>query len=102
MRSLQRPTEETLPTVTKQTRRKHQKVLPQKQTTPHNSYANTLKPQHNQFQTANPQTQKQATYQQQMQLPSTDIQELKVVMKGLMEQMGTVLNLLTTLVSKMT
>jgi hypothetical protein len=68
----------------------------------HTSYANTLKPQHNQFQTANPQTQQQATYQQQMQLPSTDIQELKVMMKGLMEQMGTTLNLLKTFVSKMT
>jgi hypothetical protein len=81
MRSLQRPTEENLPTFTKQTRRKNQKVLLQKQATPHISYANTLKPQHSPFQTANPQTKQQATYQQQMQLPSTDIQELKIVMK---------------------
>jgi hypothetical protein len=53
------------------------------------------------FQTARPHTQRQTTYQQQMQLPSSDIQELKVMMKGLMKQMSTLLNLVTTIVSKM-
>jgi hypothetical protein len=37
-----------------------------------------------------------------MQLPSTDIQELKIVMKWFMEQMDTMLNLLTKRVSKIT
>ena len=41
------------------------------------------------------------TYQQKQQMPTSDIQELKIMMKGLMEQMGTMLNLLKTLVSKM-
>jgi PAX-interacting protein 1 len=92
----------TFPPLQSKQDEKNQKVLPQKQITPHISYANTLKPQHNNFQTANPQTQQQATYQQQMQLPPTDIQELTVMMKGPMEQMGTMLNLPTTLVSKIT
>lgn len=34
--------------------------------------------------------------------PKSDLDELKSMMKGLMEQMGTMMNLLTTIVSKMT
>lgn len=40
------------------------------------------------------------TFQPQPNNPSDDISELKKLMKGLMEQMGTILNLLTTLVTK--
>ena len=83
-------------------KKKKQKVLSQKQTKPDVSYATPLKSQHNQSETASPQTQQQTTCQQQLHPPSSDIQELKVMIKGLMEQIGTMLNLLTTLVSKMT
>jgi hypothetical protein len=81
---------------------KNQNSLWQKQTKPDITYATTLKSQHNQSETASPQTQQRTTYHQQLQLPSSDIPELKVMVKGLMEQMGAMLNLLTTLVSKMT
>ena len=74
-----------------------------KQIKPDISYAATLKSQQHQYmyETATPQTPQQTTYQQQPQLPTNEIQELKVMMKGLKEQMGTMLSLLTTLISKM-
>ena len=40
-------------------------------------------------------------HRQLLQAPTNDIQELKAMMKGPMEQMGTMLNLLTTLFSEM-
>jgi hypothetical protein len=45
--------------------------------------------------------EQQNTHRQQPYPSHTDIQELKAMLKGLMEQMGTMLNLLTTLVSKL-
>ena len=80
---------------------KNQKVLLHTQIKPDISYATILKSQQNQYETATPQTHQPTTYQQQPQLPTSDIHELKLVMTGLMEQMVTMLNLLTTLVSKM-
>ena len=50
-----------------------------------------LKSKRNKHETATRQTHRQPTYQQQPKLPSSDIEELKVMMKGLMEQMGTML-----------
>jgi hypothetical protein len=69
MRCLQRLTEENLPTVAKQTRRKVP-VSPIANTNrPDISYATTLKSQNTQFGTANQQTQQEATHHQQLQLP---------------------------------
>lgn len=79
---------------------KNQKVLTQTPVRLDISYAYILKSQHNQYETATAQTHKQIPYQQQPQPPTSDIQELKVMMKGLMEQMSTMLSLLTTRVSK--
>lgn len=80
-------------------------TLTRSQIQPGTSYATALqnKSQQAQFgtqigQLASQQIQKHTPYQHQ---PTSDIQELKSMMKGLMEQMGTMLNLLTTLVSKM-
>ena len=64
------------------------------------SYAALLKSPRSPLETTKPQPQQQTTYKQQ-QTPSSDIDELKVMMKGLMEQMGTMLQLLKTLVSEM-
>jgi len=47
------------------------------------------------------QPQRQPTHGPRPQPPPTDMQELRDMMKGLMDQMGTMLNLLTTLVSKL-
>jgi hypothetical protein len=65
------------------------------------SYVTALKSQQNQHETATPQTLQQTTYQQQPKLPTSDIKELKIMMKGLMEKRCIMLSLLTTLVSKM-
>jgi hypothetical protein len=101
MHRLQRHTKENLPTLTKQTGWKKSESLNANTIIPDISYAATLKSQQHRYETATPQTHQQTTYQQQTQLPPSDIQELKVVMKGLMEQMGTMLSLHKTLPSKM-
>ena len=64
------------------------------------SYAALHKSPRSPLETTKPQPQQQTTYKQQ-QTPSSDIDELKVMMKGLMEQMGTMLQLIKTLVSEM-
>lgn len=38
---------------------------------------------------------------QNQETPTNDLSELKTMMKGLMEQMGTMINLLTTVVAKL-
>jgi len=74
--------------------KKNQDVPSQIQLQPGIFYATTLKSQTNQYETATPHIHQQ-TYQQQPQMPISDIQEMKVMMKGLM------LSFLSTLVSKM-
>jgi hypothetical protein len=64
------------------------------------SYASTLKSQQPQHELDTPIPPHQTPYLQKSQMPPSDIQELKVMMKGLMEHLGTLLSLLTTLVSK--
>jgi len=81
--------------------KKNQKFPSQTQLKPDISYAITLKYQLNQYGTATERTHQQTAYQQQPQLPTSDVLELKVMMKELMEQMGTMLSFLTTFVSKM-
>jgi len=76
-------------------------VLTQSFVKPTISYASTLKPQQPQHELDTPIPLHQTPYHQNSQTPPSDIQELKVMMKGLMEQLGTLLSLLTTLVSKM-
>jgi len=79
---------------------KNQKFLTQTPVRLDISHAYIFKSQHNQCETTTAQTHQQIPYQQQPQPPTSDIQELKVMMKGLMEQMSTMLSLLTTRVSK--
>ena len=64
------------------------------------SYATLLKTAHSPVESTKPQPQHRTTYQQQ-QTPSIDINELKVMMKGFMEQMAAMLCVLTAFVSKM-
>jgi len=76
-------------------------VLSQSYVKPTISYASTLKSQQPQHELDTPKPPHQTQFHQKTQMPPSDIQEMKEMMKRLMEQLGTLLNLLTTLVSKM-
>jgi 2-keto-4-pentenoate hydratase/2-oxohepta-3-ene-1,7-dioic acid hydratase in catechol pathway len=65
------------------------------------SYAAALAPQQQQLQTANPPTSPMHTKYQHTHPQLNDIQELKTMMKQLVEQMSTTLHLLTTVVTKL-
>jgi len=66
------------------------------------SYSAALKSQQHQYETATVTIHQIPTQQQQINPPTSDILLLKNMMKGLMEQMSTMLNLLTTVISKLT
>jgi PAX-interacting protein 1 len=78
-----------------------QPVLSQSYVKPTISYASTLKSQQPQHKLDTPKLPHQTPFHQKTQMPPSNIQELKEMMKGLMEQLGILLSLLTTLVSKM-
>jgi hypothetical protein len=80
---------------------KSRPVLTQSYVKPAISYASTLKSQQPRHELDTPKPPHQTPFHQKTQLPPSDIQELKEMMKGPMEQLGTLLSLLTTLVSKM-
>jgi hypothetical protein len=75
-------------------------VQPQPYTRPGTSYCAALTSQQ-QYETTTSIIQQIPTRQQQIHPQTSEIHELKTMMKGLMEQMSTMLNLLTTVVSKM-
>ena len=76
-------------------------ALPQPYIRSGTSYSAALR-LHHQYETATVTTQQIPTQQQQINPPTSEILELKTMMKGLMEPMSTMLNLLTTVISKMT
>jgi hypothetical protein len=76
-------------------------VLSQSYFKPTIPYASNLKSQQPQHEMDTPKPPHQTQFYQKTQMPPSDIQELKEIMKGLMEQQGTLVGLLTTLVSKM-
>jgi len=80
---------------------KHPHALAHLHITSASSYATALKFSLTRTLTVDSQPELQNTHRQQPYPPQTDIQELKAMLKGLMEQMDTMLNLLTTLVSKL-
>ena len=77
-------------------------ALPQPYIRPGTSYSAALQSQQHQYETATVTTQQIPTQQQQINPPTSEILELKTMMKGLMEPMSTMLNLLTTVISKLT
>jgi hypothetical protein len=91
----------TFPPLRRNPEVKHSYALPHPHITPTSSYATALKSPIIPPQTVDSLPEQQITHRQQPYPPQTDIQELKTMLKGLMEQMGTMLNLLTTLVSKL-
>jgi hypothetical protein len=80
---------------------KHPHALPHPHITPTSSYATAVKSPTIPPQTVDSLPEQEITHRQQPYPPQTDIQELKTMLKGFMEQMGTMINLLTTLVSKL-
>ena len=77
-------------------------ALPHPFIRPGTSYSAALKSQQHQYETTVT-TQQLPTQQQQKTNPSSsDITELKIMMQGLMEQMSIMLNLLTTVISRLT
>jgi hypothetical protein len=76
-------------------------VLPQPHNAPRNCYAAALTSHQHQYEPATPHTLQQSPSQTKSQPSTSDIQEMQVILKGLMEQMSSILSLLTTLVSKM-
>jgi hypothetical protein len=65
------------------------------------SYSTALKTQQPRPEPADLNTPHIPTQQQQTNHSTSELQELKVIMKGLVEQMSTMLHLLTTVISKM-
>ena len=92
----------TFPPLRRKQDAKHPYDLPKPQATTASSYASALKSSPIPPSTTDFPPQQINTHQQHLQPPQTDLQELKNTMKKLMEQMGIMLNLLTTLVSKLT
>jgi len=80
---------------------KHPHALPHPHITPASSYATALKSSLTPPLTVDSQPEQQNTHRQQPYPPQTDIQETKAMLKEIMEQMGTMLILLTTLISKL-
>jgi hypothetical protein len=91
----------TFPPLRRNQEVKHPHALPHPHITPTSSYAAALKSSTIPPQTVDSLPEQQITHRQHPYPPQTDIQELKTMLKGLMEQMGTMLNLLITLVSKL-
>jgi hypothetical protein len=91
----------TIPPLRQNQEGKHPHTLPYPHISPASSYATALKSSLTPPLTVDSQPEQQNTHRQQPYSPQTDIQELKAMLKGLMEQMGTKLNLLTTPVSKL-
>jgi hypothetical protein len=91
----------TFPPLRRNQEVKHPHALPHPHITSTSSYATALKSSPIPPQSVDSLPEQQNTHRQQPDPPQTDIQELKAMMKGLMEQMGTMLNLLTTLISKL-
>jgi hypothetical protein len=91
----------TFPPLRRNREGKHTYALPQPHITSASSYATALKSSLTPPTIVDSQPEQQNTHRQQQHPPQTDIQELKAMMEGFMEQMGTMLNLLTTLVSKL-
>jgi hypothetical protein len=79
----------------------NQQVLPQTQNAPRNSYAATLTSHQQHYEPAISHPPQQLPIQTNSQPPTSDIQQMQIMLKGLMEQMSSMFSLLTTLVSKM-
>jgi hypothetical protein len=82
--------------------RKNQHDLPQPHTAQHSPYAASLTSHQHQYEPAAPHILQQSPSQTKSQPPTSDIQEMQVLLKGLMEQMSSMFSLLKTLVSKIT
>jgi len=91
----------TFPPLRRNQEGKHPHALPHPHITSTSSYATALKSSLTPHLTVDSLPEQQNTHRQQPYPPQTEIQELKAMLKGLMEQMGTMLNLLITLVSKL-
>jgi hypothetical protein len=74
---------------------------PHPHTRPGTSYSAALTSQQQQYETATSSMQQIPTQQQQINPQPSEIHKLKTMMKRFMEQMNTMLHLLTTVVSKM-
>jgi len=80
--------------------RTYQQVLPQSHNSQRSSYAAVLTS--HQIQPVPPPTHPQTPLHVNLQPTTSAIQEMQVILKGIMEQMSTMLNLLTALITKMT
>jgi len=80
---------------------KNQHAPLQPQNAPPNSYAAALKSHQHQYESATPHTPQKSSPPTNSQPPTNVIQETQAMLRGLMEQMSSMLSLITTLISKL-